>query len=209
MTRLDKFYVFLRVLAGRTGQILNTLSIAEECGISHNTINEWISILEASFLVFKLRPYHKNYNKRLIKSPKIYFTDPGLVCSLLGIRKKEDLDYHYLKGNIFETFVVSEFLKESHNTGESYRLFYWRDNHKKEIDLILDFGVRACGVEIKSGKTIHERFFDGLRYWRDLTGCNSESLSLVYGGDQSMVRNKMNVVGWNQIYEQIVEPIVG
>jgi len=113
----DVFMKFLKVLAGRTGQILNTASIGEDCGISHNTCKEWISILETSYIIHKTPPFHKNYNKRLIKNPKIYFTDTGLVCSLLGIKSADELDLHYLKGNIFETFIMNEFLKENFNSG--------------------------------------------------------------------------------------------
>jgi predicted AAA+ superfamily ATPase len=181
-------------LAGRTGQELNLSSLGEECGISHNTVLEWISVLEASFIVYRLKPFHKNYNKRLVKRPKVYFTDTGLVCSLLGIRNKEELDYHFLKGSIFETFIVSEILKADYNTGERFEMYYWRDNHKKEIDLIIDAGRKQLGIEIKSSGTVSEKYFDGLKYWKGLTETDSENLYLIYGGTENMKRNGMNVI---------------
>jgi predicted AAA+ superfamily ATPase len=132
VTKLDLFLKFVGLLAGRTGQELNLSALSEECGVSHNTVVDWISILEASFLITKIKPFYKNFNKRLVKNTKVYFTDTGLVCNLLGIRKAEELQFHFLKGHIFETFVVSEVLKASYNTGEPFGLFFWRDNHKKK-----------------------------------------------------------------------------
>ncbi|RKX86064.1 MAG: AAA family ATPase, partial [Spirochaetes bacterium] len=180
----------------------------EECGVSHNTISEWISILEASFLIYKLKPYHKNYNKRLVKNSKIYFTDTGLVCSLLGIRKQEELDYHFLKGNIFETFVLSEFLKNCYNTGDKFELYYWRDNHKKEIDLILDYGINKFGIEIKRSETIHEKHFSGLSYWKNLSNTESENMYLIYGGTDNYIRNEMNIVSWDNIFNGIIKKVI-
>ncbi|MBI9055947.1 MAG: ATP-binding protein [Bacteroidales bacterium] len=203
--KLDVFIKFMRILAGRTGQELNLKSIGEDCGVSHNTIQEWISILEASFIIFRLKPYHKNYNKRLVKTPKIYFTDTGLVCNLLGIRKKEELDYHFLKGNIFETFIINEVLKLNYNLGERFELYYWRDNHKKEIDLIVDFGLKQYGIEIKSSETINEKYFDGLKYWRELTNIDNGNMYLIYGGEENLIRNEMNVVSWNNIFNGMIK----
>jgi uncharacterized protein len=205
VTKLDLFMKFMRLLAGRTGQELNLSTISEECGVSHNTISEWISILEASFLIYKLKPYHKNYNKRLVKNSKIYFTDTGLICSLLGIRKQEELDYHFLKGNIFETYVLSEFIKGCYNTGEKFDLYYWRDNHKKEIDLIIDFGINKFGIEIKRSETIQEKYFSGLTYWKNLSNTDSKNMFLIYGGTDNHVRNEMNVIGWDNIFEGIIK----
>jgi uncharacterized protein len=204
ITNLDNFMKFMRIIAGRTGQELNLSVISEECGISHNTVKEWISILEASFIIYKMRPYHKNYNKRIVKNPKIYFTDTGLVCNLLGIRKTDEIDYHFLRGNIFETFVVNEFIKYNFNYGEKLQLYYWRDNHQKEMDLIVDFGKEHYGIEIKSSKTVQEKYFDSLKYWTKLSGDKSSSLFLVYGGNDNTIRNKMNVVSWKSIKEKII-----
>jgi len=206
--KLDTFIKFIKVLAGRTGQILNTTSISEDCGISHNTVKEWISVLETSFIIFKLLPYHKNYNKRLIKNPKIYFTDTGLVCNLLGIKSPRELDLHYLKGNIFETFIINDFLKENYNLGEIYQIYFWRDNHRKEIDLILEYGSSVYGIEIKSGKTIQSKFFDGLKYWSKLTDNKDENNFLIYGGTDHYKRNNFNVYGWKHI-SRIIDQTTG
>ncbi len=201
ITKLDVFIRFMKILAGRTGQELNLNSIAEQCSISHNTVLEWISVLETSFIVYRIKPYHKNYNKRLVKTPKIYFTDTGLVCSLLGIRNKEELDYHFMKGNIFETFIMNEILKINYNFAEKYEMYYWRDNHKKEIDLIIDFGIKQYGIEIKSSNTISEKYFSGLKYWKSLTDIESNNLYLIYGGEENVTRNEMNVLSWNNIFD--------
>ncbi|MDC7228383.1 MAG: ATP-binding protein [Spirochaetales bacterium] len=203
--KLDVFIKFMRILAGRTGQELNLKTIGEDCGVSHATIIEWISILETSFIIYRLKPFYNNYNKRLVKSPKIYFTDTGLVCRLLGIRKKEELDYHFLKGNIFETFIINEVLKANYNVGERFELYYWRDNHKKELDLIIDFGIKKVGIEIKSSETIHEKYFDGLKYWSELSKIERNKMILIYGGEENMIRNDMNVISWKNIYDGIVK----
>ncbi|MDC7242805.1 MAG: ATP-binding protein [Sphaerochaetaceae bacterium] len=208
ITKIDDFLKFIKILAGRTGQELNTNSISEECGVSHKTIKEWISVLEASFIVYRLRPYHKNYKKRIVKNPKIYFTDTGLVCNLLGIRKKEDIDYHFLKGSLFETYIVNEFIKYNFNFGDKYDIYFWRDNHKKEIDIIMDFGFRQRAFEVKSSKTVNEKFFDTLKYWHSLTDTELENLYLIYGGNENYRRNGMNVISWNNIFEGIVKDTI-
>ncbi|NOY09071.1 MAG: ATP-binding protein [Spirochaetes bacterium] len=205
ITKLDVFTKFMKLLAGRTGQELNLVSLGEECGVSHNTILEWISVLEASFIVYRLKPFYKNYNKRLVKRSKLYFTDTGLVCSLLGIKKQKELDYHFLKGGIFETFIIDEFLKLNYNFGEKYDMYFWRDNHRKELDLILDLGINQFGIEIKAGMTINEKFFDGLKYWKNLTNTPNEQLFLIYGGEENYIRNQINVVSWKNIFDGIVK----
>ena len=206
ITDLDAFMNFIRILAGRTGQVLNLSAISEDCGISHNTVKEWISVLEASFIIFRVQPYHKNFNKRLVKNPKIYFYDTGLVCNLLGIRKQAEIDYHFLKGSIFETFILSEVVKYNYNYGKKLQLYYWRDNHQKELDLIIDFGANHYAIEIKSSQTIQEKYFEGLKYWMKISGAEPAALFLVYAGQEAFARNRMNVVGWNQIREKIIFP---
>lgn len=208
ITKIDDFLKFIKILAGRTGQELNTNSLGDECGVSHNTIKEWISVLEASFLIYKLKPFHKNYNKRIVKNPKIYFTDTGLVCSLLGIRKKEDIDYHFLKGSLFETFVVNEFIKSNFNYGEKYDIYFWRDNHKKEIDLILDLGLKQYAFEVKSSKTVQEKFFDTLKYWENLTKNDRDNIYLIYGGNENYKRNNFNVLSWDNIFDGLIKDII-
>ena len=205
ITNLDTFIRFMRVLAARTGQELKINSIADQCSISHNTVKKWLSVLETSFIIHKVKPYHKNYNKRLVKSPKIYFTDTGLVCSLIGIKSSGELDYHFMRGSIFETFVVDEILKANYNNAEPFEMYFWRDNHKKEIDLIVDFGLKQYGVEIKSTSTIAERHFGGLNYWKKLSGASWENLFIIYGGEQMMTRNGINVIPWKEIFNRTIQ----
>ena len=205
ITKIDGFMKFLRVLAGRTGQELNLHAISEQCGVVHGTIQEWVSVLEASFLVLRLSPYHKNYNKRIVKNQKVYFTDTGLVCSLLGIRDSNELDYHFMRGALFETFVVNELMKNNFNYGEQYGLYFWRDNHQKEMDIIIEAGMKQYGIEIKSGHTVQEKHFAGLRYWQNLTLGDTTALYLVYGGTESYERNGVTVVSWSDIHEKIVQ----
>lgn len=167
---LSAFQRFVRMCAARTGQILNLSSLASDCGITHNTAASWISVLEASYLIHLLRPHHRNFNKRLIKAPKLYFLDVGLAAWLLGIRTAEQMLFHAQRGVIFETFVVTEFLKGRFNQGLPSNLFYWRDSKGLEIDLILEAGEQLNAVEIKSGQTIAADFLLSLKRWGKLAG---------------------------------------
>lgn len=138
---LEVFQRFVRLCAGRSGQILNLASLATDCGITHNTAKAWISVLEASYVLFLLRPHHENFSKRLIKSPKLYFYDTGLLCWLLGIQNAGQLASHPLRGSIFETFVVSELVKSRLNRGERAAFSFWRDSNGNEIDVVADVGT--------------------------------------------------------------------
>ena len=197
----DSFYKFIKIMAGRTGQVLNTLAISNECDISHNTVKEWLSVLETSYITYKLKPFYKNYNKRLIKNSKIYFYDTGLVCYLLGIKNIENLNTHYSKGNIFETFIVSDFIKNNFNKGESSDFYFWRDSQKNEIDLIIDSNGNLNGIEIKSGRTIKDDFFKGLGYWNALSKNNPKNSYLIYAGESEHKRKNINIVNWKSIYK--------
>ncbi len=208
ITKLGEFRKFLGLLAGRAGQELNLLAVSDECGVTQTTLSDWLTVLEASFLIFRLRPFHKNYNKRLVKRPKIYFYDTGLLCHLLGIRKEEELDTHFLRGSIFENLIIGEFMKQRCNHAEAFDLYYWRDNHKKEIDLIVQAGQLSLAVEIKSGKTFHPRFFGGLRYWEKLTDADPGDMYLLYGGDSSYTREGIHVCSWKDIPETIITRVL-
>jgi predicted AAA+ superfamily ATPase len=165
---LSTFQRFLKMCAARTGQLLNLSSLANDCGISHNTANAWISILEASFIVYLLKPYHRNFNKRLIKTPKLYFLDSGLVCYLLGIKTAGQLNMHINRGALFETMIVSEILKAGYNSAQNPGLFFWRDRTGNEIDLIIENGNYLDPVEIKSGHTVINDYFRMLKKWPDI-----------------------------------------
>ncbi len=195
----DSFHKFIKIMAGRTGQVLNTLAISDECDISHNTVKEWLNVLETSYITYKLQPFHKNYKKRLIKSPKIYFYDTGLVCYLLGIKNIENLNTHYLKGNIFETFIISDLIKNNFNKGEIRDFYFWRDSHKKEIDLIIDDGTEFKAIEIKSGRTIRSDFFKGLNYWDVISKDDPKKLYLAYSGNINLKKNNIDIVNWKNM----------
>ncbi|MFC1591462.1 ATP-binding protein [Thermodesulfobacteriota bacterium] len=195
---LSKFEIFLKLCAGRTGQILNLSSLGNDCGVNYGTIKSWISVLEASFLIKLLRPYYKNFNKRLVKSPKLYFLDTGLACFLLGINDEKQLASHPLRGPLFESFVISEILKTRFNTCKTDNLFYFRDNVGNEVDFVLDHGISVDQIEAKSGKTIGSDFFKGLQYFLGLNKDIKNSY-LVYGGRESYTREGVNITGWGDI----------
>jgi hypothetical protein len=194
---LDTFSRFVRLCAGRTGQILNLQSLGNDCGIDSKTVKRWLSILETSFVIKLLRPYYKNFSKRLIKSPKLYFLDSGLLCYLLGIRNPKDLIVHSSRGAIFESWVISELYKNYYHTGKQPAMYYFRDSNNNEIDLILDHGSKVMPIEIKSGQTISNEFFKNLEYWRKLTGDSKTSAVLIYGGDEHATFKDINVLPWN------------
>jgi hypothetical protein len=196
---LNVFQRFVRMCAGRIGQMLNLSSLGNDCGITHNTARAWLSILETSYLVFLIRPYYKNFNKRLVKMPKLYFYDTGLACSLLGIQNRQQLETHYLKGSLFESFVLAEIVKNRFNEGLEHNCYYWRDKSGNEIDCLIETGGSLVQVEIKSGKTIVDDFFEGLRYWDKLADRNSKNLYLIYNGEEDQRRTFATVLGWKSI----------
>ena len=200
VTDLIVFERFLRLLAGRNGQELNLSALAVETGVDLKTVQSWIGILENSFIIYLLRPHHRNYNKTIVKRPKLYFNDTAIVCNLLGIRKAEQLSLHPLRGAIFEGMVVTELLKIRTNSGQPVNLFYWRDKSGREIDVLVENGDQLLPVEIKSGKTISSEYFKNLDFWKRLTG-NGDGYVL-YGGDQQQQRGTGTaVVNWRTAIE--------
>ncbi|MCP5346602.1 MAG: ATP-binding protein [Gammaproteobacteria bacterium] len=202
---LGTFQRFLKLCAGRTGQLLNLSSLANDSGITHNTAKAWISVLEASYIVHLLPPHHQNFNKRLVKTPKLYFLDTGLATWLLGIQNSEQLTTHVQRGALFETWVVSELLKARYNAGETSNLYFWRDRSGHEVDLLIDHGTHLSPLEIKSGQTINKDYFKGLEFWQKLAGETAGQAWLVYGGDTRQSRSDFTVLPWYEINsEQIV-----
>ena len=193
---LNTFQRFVRLCAGRSGQLLNLSSLATDCGITHTTAKAWISVLEASYILFLLHPHHANFNKRLIKSPKMYFHDVGLMAWLLGIESAKQIDTHPLRGALFETAMVSELKKTILNHGKSDRLFFWRDSNGNEVDVIIETGDLLLPVEIKSGATINRDFFSGLTKWHALAKERSSAPVLMYGGSDSFTHQGVRVLGW-------------
>jgi len=203
VTNLITFQRFLKMCAARSGQVLNVSALGNDCGITHNTARSWISILQAGYIVYLLKPHHRNFNKRLIKSPKLYFYDSGLLCYLLGVASHESLHVHAHRGHIFETWVVSELLKVRLNRGLRDNLYFWRDNVGHEIDCLLDLGEKLLPIEIKSGKTVVKDFFKGLHYYMQVAKDMAEGPVVVYAGAADQRRNGVNVLGWQAFGEQL------
>jgi len=196
---LSSFQRFLRLCAGRCGQLLNLSALAGEAGISHGTARAWMAVLEASDLVYLLPPYHRNFGKRLVKTPKLYFVDVGVACWLLGIRSADVLALHPLRGALFETLVTGEFLKTRFNRGQAADLYFWRDNNGLEADLVFEVAGRLQTVEIKSGRTITPDYIRAGQ--KSARFANTEALMpwLIYGGDQSYERSGVKVIGWRSL----------
>lgn len=196
---LSLFSRFLRLCAGRTGQILNASSLAADAGINHNTARSWLSLLEASFIITLLQPHFQNFNKRLVKAPKLYFWDVGLACHLLGIDRAEQVSYHPLVGALFETWVVTELMKQRLNMVREPRLYYWRDNVGHEIDLLFETATGIVPMEIKLGATIQREAWKGVEYYRNLNTAASPGI-LVYGGADLQQRSSgIRIVGYPHI----------
>lgn len=194
---LSSFQRFVRLCAGRTGQLLNLSDLANDCGITHNTVKSWISVLEASYVVYLLVPHHANFNKRLIKSPKLYFYDCGLASWLLGIQSHEQLGTHPMRGALFETWVTSEAYKFRLNQGLPGHYYFWRDRSGHEIDLLVERGQKLQPIEIKSGKTLNADYFKTLNQWMIWAGPAAEAPTLVYGGDDSCDYSGVAVYAWH------------
>ncbi len=199
VTDLATFQRFMKLCAGRIGQLVNLTSLGNDCGVSYNTIKKWLSILEASYIIFILQPHFENFSKRLIQTPKIYFYDTGLACSLLGIETQEQLASHYLRGGLFESMIITELYKGFYNSDRTPRLYFWRDKTGNEVDCILERGTRLFPIEIKAGMTINSDFFDGLTYWNELAQAKPEDGFIVYGGTENQKRSRGNVIGWSQV----------
>ncbi len=196
---LRSFQTFVKMCAARTGQLLKYSSIASDCGVSVNTVKGWISVLEASYIIFLLYPHFKNFGKRLIKSPKLYFYDTGLLCSLLSVENPEELRTHSMRGAVFESFIVSEVKKNIYNRGMMDTSYFWRDRSGNEIDLVIEKGEKLNCAEIKSGKTVAADFLSGIRKWQEIAGESAGSASLIYGGNSGYKRSSIDIVPWYRI----------
>jgi Predicted ATPase (AAA+ superfamily) len=200
---LNRFQAFLKLCSGRIGQILNLSSLANDCGISHVTARQWLSILESSYLVYLLPPHFQNFSKRLIKMPKIYFYDTGLACSLLGIESKKQLENHYLRGGLTENLVINEIMKSRFNQGKQSNLYFWRDKVGHEIDCIYDIAGRLIPIEIKSSKTLSTDHFKNLHYFQRLT--HGKLGILCYTGKIESVQQDIHTVNFSNIITKIDE----
>lgn len=188
ITDLVTFERFLRLCAGRIGQLLNMSSLAVETGVDVKTISAWISVLETSFVLFRLPPYHVNFNKRVVKMPKLYFYDTGLAIALLGIENPVQIELHPFRGSLFENMFIVNVLKTRYNAGKANNIYFWRDSLGNEIDLLIQSGDRLIPVEIKSGQTVTNDYFKGILFWNKIT--KTEGGCVVYGGE--MMQNRSN-----------------
>ena len=181
---LSAFTRFLKLCAGRIGSPLNLTSLATDCGVAVNTAKAWVSVLEASYVLYLLPPHHQNFSKRLIKSPKLYFYDTGLACSLLGLQQAQQLESHYLRGGLFENLVVTEVLKFYYNRGQPAPLYFWQDKTGREVDLLIEHATGLLPLEIKSGMTLNPEYFRQLSYWNSLSGQPVERAYVLYAGNR-------------------------
>jgi hypothetical protein len=200
---LQAFQSFLRLCAGRAGQLVNLASLGADCGITHNTARSWLSVLEASYVAIRLAPWHANIGKRLVKTPKLYFVDAGLLCALLGIRSATQVAEHPLRGAIFENWVVTEILKSRVHRGLSPDLFFFRSRGGLEVDVVVEAGVDLLAAEVKAGQTIASDFFASLDGLRSLLAASRPPrrvrARLVYGGNSAHERRGTQVVPWSRV----------
>lgn len=193
---LSKFVRFIKLCAGRIGQLLSLTSLASECGVAVSTISAWISVLEASYICYLLRPSSNNFAKRLVKTPKLYFYDTGLACSLLDIKSADQVATHFLRGGLFENMVINRFIKQAWNEGRAGNFCFWRDNKGMEVDLLVEDALETTAYEIKSGATFSTEFFSSLTKWAALSATPTERLNVIYAGDTPMQTSKGQLVPW-------------
>lgn len=193
---LNLFDKFIRLCAGRIGSVFEASSLANEVGVSSHTIQEWLSVLEASYLIFRLYPYFENLGKRLIKSPKLYFTDLGMACYLLGIEQPSQLNRDPLRGALFENLVILELMKYRYNQGLDANMYFYRDQHQHEVDLIYKSGHQLLPIEIKSAQTFHPEFLKNLHYFQKVAGDRAPTGLLLYAGDQSQLVQGIEVLNY-------------
>ncbi len=199
---LDAFHTFLRLCAGHTGQLLNLASLASDCGITQPTARSWISVLQASFIVFRLPPFHANLGKRLSRHPKLYFHDTGLAANLIGIGDPRQLATHPLRGALFENWVISEIVKMHRHRAQRAELSFYRERDRHEIDLLIDHGGRITAIEAKAGRTPSSEYFKAFPHFAELVAARGDGrwqidqAAVVYGGQESQRRSAGELIGW-------------
>jgi len=195
---LQLFSSFLKLCAGRTAQEVNLSAMGNDIGVAHNTVRAWLSVLETSYIIYRLPAWHINIRKQIVKAPKLHFFDSGLICYLLGIHEPEQLRHHPLRGSIFESWVVSELYKTYTHRGEKLNFFHYRETRGLEVDLLIEQGEHVKSIEIKSGATATPAFFKNLDRF-DSTSNHKTSQYLVYGGEQSQQRRNTQLVSWREL----------
>ncbi len=203
VSSLSQFQKFLRMCAGRAGQMLNLTSLGNDCGISHNTAKAWLSILESGFIVHLLQPYYENLNKRLVKTPKLYFYDTGLLCHLLDIHEPAQIHSHYLRGALIENFVFGELQKQNFNLLLHNNIYYWRDKTGNEIDFLIPRAANKLLIEVKAGQTMSNDFLKGIDYYRKADKKGKSKSFLVYAGSHELTHNQTKIINWKNVEEML------
>ena len=193
---LDDFQRFLRLCAGRVGQLLDIGNLAMEAGIDARTAKRWLSILQASFVVFLVQPYYRNFNKRLVKRPKLYFCDTGLACSLLGLRSADSVALSPFRGGLFENMAFCEHMKRSYAQGMQPDLWFWHETSTNKVDLVIERDGALRAIEVKSGATFDRRWFSSMKVFSALTELDADAKAIVYGGDQDLTTSQGSVISW-------------
>lgn len=196
---LSLFEKFMKLCAGRIGQVINLSSLSNDVGVSAQTIQQWISILEASYVVIQLKPYFENFGKRVIKSPKLYFTDVGLASFLLDIEMPTQMARDPLRGHLFENLVIMDLIKQRHNQGKSVPFYYFRDQHGHEVDLFIKAGHQFIAIEIKASQTFTPHFLAGLKYLQQLTGERYQKGYLVYTGKEEQKMENQALINFRHL----------
>lgn len=204
---LTTFQLFLKLCAGRHGQLLNLNSLANDCGISQTTATQWLSILETSYIIYQLKPHYQNFNKRLVKTPKLYFYESALVCHLLGIESPAHLQSHAHRGAIFEGFVLAEIIKYYTALGKTAPLYFWRDHLGTEVDAVLEKGNDLFAIEIKSAATFNAGILTELKKWQKIAAEKVKNTFLVYSGNESFNYDGTEIVAWNKCFELLMGKI--
>lgn len=199
ITDLAAFQNFMRLCATRVGQVLNLSSLSNDSGLSIATVKQWMSVLESSYILFFLRPYYRNIGRRLIKSPKLYFYDTGIACSLLSIDSTKDLYNHYIRGYLFENLLIADLIKQRENAGLKPNIYFWRDKSDYEIDCIIEEGSTLVPLEIKSTQSFNTHFLDGFARWNEETHTDPSQNILAYAGDLSLKAQRGKIVNWQEI----------
>lgn len=196
---LRQFNQYIRLLAGRVGQVMSFSSLGNDAGVTQPTAKSWFSALETTYICFRLEPHFKNFNKRITKAPKIYFYDTGLLCYLLRIKNPQQLNYHPLKGHIFENWVISEYMKHYYNQGKEAPLYFWRDQHGHEVDLVIDEGTHLNLIEIKSGQTFAKDFLKNIKWLNKLQ--DRADGTCIYGGDKTIKIHGTIIKPWYRLFD--------
>lgn len=203
---LNDFTRFLKLCAGRVGQLLNLQSLANDAGISVNTAKSWLSILETSYILYPLQPYFRNFNKRIVKMPKLYFWDTGVLCSLLGITNEAQVPFHYMRGELFENYVITELHKHEIHQGRVPQFYFWRDSNDKEIDLLRENEGNLIPIEIKSGETFSKDYFKTIHHLSPILGFLPDKKYVIYGGTQNFDTSDGKLLSWKNLTDIFSNP---